>query len=145
MKPIVYMVCGVPGSGKSWVCEQLTDKFIYISHDLYLKDLVPEIVKQSIRSDIGNKPFLIDCPFGERKLRESLEELNFEVIPLFIIEDPETVKRRYEARENKPFSKSNYTRCTTIAERAIEWNAVSDTSEGILVYLRELNNGIQEI
>ncbi len=135
MKPIIYMVCGVPGSGKTWVCSQLLDKFEYISHDLYLKDLVSEIGSRSLRS---LKPILIDCPFGERKLKESLEEVQLEVIPLFIVENPETVKLRYETREGKPFSKSNYTRCSTISDRAKEWNAIQGTSEFILSYLNTL-------
>ena len=35
----VYLVVGVPASGKSWVCEQLKDKFEYVHHDgfIYLK------------------------------------------------------------------------------------------------------------
>ncbi len=31
----IYLVCGVPGSGKTWVCKQLTDKFQYVAHDDY--------------------------------------------------------------------------------------------------------------
>lgn len=135
MKPIIYMVCGVPGSGKTWVCSQLLDKFEYIQHDKYTKAL-PEVLKFTCKNSA--KPIITDCPFGERKLKESIELLGMEVIPVFIVEDPDLVKSRYETRDKKPFPKSGYTRRSTIVERAKEWNAVYGTSEFILEYLKTL-------
>jgi gluconate kinase len=136
----IYMVCGVPGSGKTWVCNQLIDKFKYLSHDLYKDKLVDECVKA--RLDMikhgTTKHILIDCPFGERKLRESLEKLNFKVKPVFIIEDANIVKQRYEKRENKPFPNAQYARCSTIINRAKEWNTPNGKSEFILKYLKNI-------
>lgn len=134
MKP-VYLICGVPGSGKTWVCEQLMDKFAYVPHDMFLKTHSGVVIYTASASP---KPVITECPFGERLLREELEAVGCHVIPYFIIEKPEVIKARYEKRENRPLPKASHTRAASIIDRALEWKAPWGTSEQILTKLKEL-------
>ncbi len=129
----VYLVCGVPGSGKTWVCKQLTDLFHYIPHDLYYSTHVKVLVK-AVRE--ASKPVLTEVPFGERLIREELEAKGVTVIPYFVIIKPETARKQYTARENKPYPKMFFSRASTIKNRAIEWNAPHGTSPEILALLK---------
>ncbi len=130
----VVIVCGVSGSGKSWVCKQLTDKFHYVPNDEHYNDHVPAIVRAA---QTATKPVITDCPFGERILKESLQKMGIQVVPYFVIEDPRLVARRYMDRERKPLPKAAHTRATTIKDRAIEWGAARGTSQEVLTMLRK--------
>lgn len=57
----VYLICGVPGSGKTWVCEHLKDKFNYIPHDEYLKDHARVICEAA---KVVKRSIITECPFG---------------------------------------------------------------------------------
>lgn len=134
MNRTLYLLCGVPGSGKTWVCRQLEDAFNWVPHDDHLDDLIPALVSALRQSD---KPLITECPFAERHLREKLEYHGFDVRPVFIVEDPETVRRRYFERERKPIGKASLTRAATILNRAKEWDAPYGTSAEVLKYLSE--------
>ena len=135
----VYLICGVPGAGKTWVCERLGDKFSYIPHDDYLESessFFTALAESSIASD---KPVITECPFKERMTKQILEEkYGLNVIPMFVVDDPETIARRYTSREGKPFSQANLTKATTILSRAIEWGAFQGTSEQVLNHLKSI-------
>ena len=140
MKPDIYLVVGVPGSGKSYVCEQLKHLFTYVHHDgyIYLKGpkgaylkAIREAAKDSIR------PLLIEAPFSVRETMEPLVEEGYNVIPLFIIEHPQTVADRYWKREKKTIPKGHLTRMETYRERALLWGAFSGTSDEVLAELRK--------
>lgn len=131
----VYLLAGVPGSGKSSVCEQLRDKFFYVSHDK-CGDFLSKVILDISKSQ--KKPILTDCPFAERKLKDELEAQGLDVIPVFIVEDPNVIARRYELREKKPASKATLTRASSILERAREWNAFHGTSDEVLNHLRSI-------
>jgi adenylate kinase family enzyme len=131
----IYLICGVPGSGKTWVCEQLKDKFNYIPHDLhYTKhaDVILEEAKHSL------KPIITEVPFGERLLKEDLEKRGANIKTVFILEHPQVVKQRYEAREKKRIPQSFLTRSSTIHKRAMEWSAPMGNSKEILDYLKNI-------
>lgn len=132
MQP-VYLICGVSGSGKSWVCRQLTDKFHYVPHDMFYNNIEATL---SSACKTATKPVITECPFGERVLREELERRGLKVIPYFVIEDPRTVAERYFKRERKQIPKAAYTRATTIRKRAEEWRAPTGTSHEILALLQ---------
>lgn len=130
----VVIVCGVPGSGKTWACLQLRDKFYYLPHDEYQKNLAEAVAKTAALCD---QPVITECPFGERILKEKLETMGHKVTPYFIVEHPSVVKVRYEKRENRPVSQATLTRATTIMNRAKEWNAFFGTSQEVLKRLRD--------
>lgn len=135
-KPIIYLVCGVPGSGKTWVCNQLQNDFIYVAHDDFIK--LDYVAALSNATDGAHKPLLAECPFGERELREKLQAVGFKVIPVFVVETPETVRVRYQARTGKPATQAMITRAISIGQRAREWGAYAGKSEQVLNHLRML-------
>lgn len=144
----VHMVCGVPGSGKSWVCEQLTEKFTYIKHDDYIKpihlkdDRLTPVEKDFIAAIFSaatkEKPVLIDCPFAERELRGKIELMGLKVSPWFIIEPTDVVKSRYLAREGRELSRASVTRSVTIMNRVKEWDAPHGPAANVLAALKRL-------
>lgn len=130
----VYLICGVPGSGKTWVSKQLAHKFEYIPHDMHYKDHAKVIAQ---KSESLERPIITECPFAERELRAVLTASGLEVKPYFVVEHPDVAKARYESRENKPFPKNNYTRASSISKRADEWQAPKGTSQEVLELLNK--------
>lgn len=135
MKPKVYLICGVSGSGKTWVCKQLTDKFTYVPHDEHYDNQASVVASKASLE----KAIITECPFAERALRsEMMYKYNLDVIPMFVITDPDIVASQYLKREGKPVAKNVYTRASTIINRALEWKAFYGSSEQVLNKLREL-------
>ncbi len=146
MNQSIYLICGVSGSGKSWICRQLRDKFTYVEHDKFYAPpskmhvtmcnrLYQTALKDAAK---GDKPVITECPFAERTLREDLEKAGFKVIPYFVIEPTSVVQHRYRTREGKEVSAAVITRSVTIRKRADEWDAPSGTSNEILAMLKRL-------
>ena len=135
MRQPIYLVVGTPGSGKSWVCNQLKEKFKYLPHDEYMNDDL--YVKAAARM-AGHylSPILIETPFSVSKIYEPLLKQGFTVIPVFIIETKQVTTERYEARENKPIPKGHLSRINTYVERAREMDAFQGTSEEVLEHLK---------
>lgn len=138
-KPKAYLVIGCPGSGKSWVCDQLKDKFNYIPHDDF-KDAddgayAGAIIKAAKEVD---QPLLIETPFSISQLKEPLEKAGVDVVPVFIQEYPITIETRYKAREGKHIPRGHITRQATYLKRAKEWSAFQGTSEQVLEHLRKV-------
>lgn len=135
MTTTVYLICGVPGSGKTWVCKQLIGKFAYLAHDDYLKDFVGAVTRLARVSEL---PIVTECPFGEREIKAKLEAAGLYVVPIFIVEEPTVIEARYIAREGKPFPRQHATRAISIKERAIEWGAFHGTSAEVLDMLNNV-------
>lgn len=131
----VYLVCGVSGSGKSWVCRQVAKKFNYVPHDENYHDISGALFKAA---ENDRRPLITESPFGERIVRERLEAEGMKVTPVFVVEDPDLVAKRYQEREGKPLPKSAFTRAGSIRKRAEEWGATFGTSAEILKHLSEL-------
>lgn len=138
----IYMVCGVPGSGKSWVCSKLTHKFRYIAHDDFIpygKDARKEYEKALLaEAKIPGKPVLGDAPFMVSIIINNLRAKGARVKPYFVIESAPITKMRYEEREGKPIPKQHLTRIATMKERAAQYMAPSGSSKEILEMLREV-------
>lgn len=127
MQP-VYLVCGVSGSGKTWVCEQLTELYNWVPQANHFNNHVKVLVNTARTSD---KPVLTECPFAESFVRDSLENAGVTVYPYFVIEETKVVQERYLAREGKPLPKNAETRNTSIKERARDWKAPYGPSSSI--------------
>lgn len=150
----VHMVCGVPGSGKTWVCEQLTEKFTYLKHDDYMNAAKLRLVEQSplgratvlekdfvaaiIQAATKDKPVLIDCPFAERELRKRIESIGLKVVPWFIVESTALVQERYKRRTGRDLPQNSVTRSATIVNRANEWKALHGKAEIVLKALQSV-------
>lgn len=129
----VYMVVGCPGSGKTWVCEQLRDRFTYVPHDDHIGgNYVREIKRQA---EHAIKPLLIETSFSMAIVEDPLKMAGFHVECVFIQEAPGVIEERYKAREGKPLPEAHLTRQRTYKARAIERNAFHGTSEAVLAYL----------
>src|SRR4030095_8380265 len=152
MKTII-LVCGIQGSGKSWLCRQLTNQYHYVPHDRCWKHPLAE-PEDKIDADWGppgsvsthfetlineamktNLPVLTEVPFGERALRDKLIAWNYNVVPVFVIEDPLVLMRRYSSRDWKPLPVGALTRAAGLPLRASEWNCFAGTSDEVLEHL----------
>lgn len=132
----VFLLVGVPSSGKSWIAKQLKDRFQYVSHDDHIdKDYYDAIVKHFKNSD--PKPILIETPFGMTELSESLKSKGIKVIPVFIREHPTILAQRYAERDGKSIPKGHLTRQVTYGERAKELGAFIGTSQEVLKHLKD--------
>ena len=127
---MIYLLVGAPGSGKTWVCEQLKDKFDYLPHDDFP---TPKAYIKAIQrlSGFATKPILIETPFSVSLYTDVLI-LN----PVFIIESEEITKKRYETRESKPIPQGHLSRINTYRQRALELSAFHGTSKEVLEYLK---------
>lgn len=130
----VYLVCGVSGSGKTWVCRKLQNKFTYVPHDEHYNYQV-KVVAEAAK---GDKAVITECPFAERVLKNDMEMAGLNVTPVFVVTPPDQVAAQYFAREGKQIPKGAYTRATTILNRAVEWGAFHGTSEEVLAHLLSL-------
>ncbi len=140
MKPQpIYLVVGVPGSGKSWVCEQLQKEFVYVHHDGFIGHInQPEVYVKAIldKAQDATKPLLTEAPFSIRSIKDPLVHAGYKVIPVFIIEKDEVVSARYLKREGKPIPKGHLTRVKTYEQRAKESGAFRGTSAEVLKHLK---------
>lgn len=131
---MIYLVVGVPCSGKSWVCEQLTDLYDYVRADDFRKsDYVHQIWE---RSKTATRPLLIETAFSMSNVVEPLSNLGLEVVPVFIGEPEAVLRERYLEREGKPIIDGHVTRQGTFLLRARDSGAFQGTSEEVLHFLR---------
>lgn len=134
MKP-VYLLIGVPASGKTWITDQLKN-FVVVKNDDYIgRDLVAAVVKAAQTSQ---RPVIVDCPFGESKMHADLEKAGATVKPYFIVENVGIVAKRYKARDGKRAPNSVIARAATMADKARSWSAPSGTSTEILKLLQKV-------
>lgn len=132
----VYLVIGCPGSGKTWVCEQLKHKYHYVSHDENIKhDYVKEVLAATYKSD---RPVLIETPFSISQIKDPLETKGIKVVPVFIQESTAVLSGRYRERESKPIPTGHLTRQQTYLSRAREWGSFTGTSTQVLEHLKGL-------
>jgi uridine kinase len=137
MRKPIYLVVGVPGSGKTWVCEQLKEKFDYLKHDDYISAGQKAYVHAAGRlADFSEKPVLIETPFSVSQIYEPLMRQGYRVIPVFIIETDEVVSKRYKDREGKDIIPGHLSRVRTYIDRAREMKCFSGTSSEVLSHLR---------
>ena len=128
-RPVVYLVSGVSGAGKSWVCEQLLDKFSYVSYDRNSKSKHLDLLKQQ-----SDKPKLYDPPIKISTFIRRHSDI-FDIHPIFIIEDEATIKARL-AQRGGVFTDSAIKRIAAIESRNKKYGVFSGTSSEVLVYLQ---------
>jgi gluconate kinase len=152
----IILVCGVQGSGKSWVCRQLGWKYRYIPHDrcwshpfaspregddvewgppgsksTHLETLIAAARKRG-------HTILTEAPFGERALRDELTKAGAVVRLVFITEDAATLEKRYRQREGKKLPPGVISRAAGLKERAVAWGCYHGTSNEVLAHLKGL-------
>lgn len=132
IKPIVYMVCGVSGAGKSWVCDQLTDKFYYVSYDNNRKNKHIDL----LLNNTTDKPALYD-PMIKISTFIKRNSFQFDIRPVFIIEKEEVVRERLEGRGGE-FTPYIITRMNAMNKRNAKYGIFSGTSQEVLDYLKNV-------
>lgn len=131
---IIYVLAGVSGSGKSWVCEQLRDQFHYIPMDKYKKN-----IGYMLNVTSNDKPILIDPTTNVSTYFKRLSD-KYDVALVVIIEDKDTIIKRLEARGGN-FTKSiarRISRMKALSSRSI----FSGTSHQVLDFLQNKKPGI---
>lgn len=138
MRPI-YLLCGVPGSGKTWVAKQVAKDFLYLPHDDHeISSYARALITASRKND---KPVLGEAPFRISVLIDELKRHGANVKTYFVIESADVVKSRYETREKKPIPKQHLTRIKTVKERARQYQGKVGTSEEVLRMIKaEMDN-----
>lgn len=129
----VILVIGVPGSGKTWVCQQLSDRFTYVPRDDDSDNHAERLIAAA-RKPGG--PVISEVPFGERELVAELERVGLEVTPIFLVEETEIIAERYEVRESKPLSTAHRARAANMKNKAQEWGAWSGTADEAVEHLQ---------
>lgn len=130
----IYLVIGCPGSGKSWVCEQLRDQYEYVPHDSYLNNALH--IEATVRAaKTATKPLLIETPFSVSQIKDPLEK-GFRVVPVFIQEHHEVIRKRYKERGSGDLPAGHLARQLTYRQRAQLWQSFQGTSQQVLEYLR---------
>jgi hypothetical protein len=134
----VYLVIGVPASGKSWACNQLKTKFEYVHHDgfIYLKNPAAYLTAVRTTAMGAQKPLLIEAPFS-MGIMWDLEILGYNVTPIFILEKEEILRARYKQRERVEESiiQGHLTRQETFRKRAIKAKAFMGDSTQVFNHL----------
>lgn len=141
MVKTVYLVCGVPASGKSWVCQQLTDKFEYVHHDGFVGHINhPEAYVKAVAQAAVSaaRPILAEAPFSISSIEQPLTRIGHQVIPFFIIEDEKILRDRYKGRgrHEEHIIQGHLSRQKTFLERALTRGAFYGNSTQVLSRLK---------
>jgi hypothetical protein len=142
MKQPIFLMIGVPGSGKSWVAERVGHKFDYVHHDGFRGHInQPEAYVETILSTWkdAKKPVLAEAPFSVSHIKDPLEKAGAHVKSVIIVEDKHVLSERYKndpKRDGKDIPKGHLTRMGTYLSRAREYNAFVGNSTEVLKYLK---------
>lgn len=139
MKQPIYMLVAVPGTGKTWVMDQVTEQFKQVRHDEYIglgTEAYVEAIQEAAQKAM--KPVLIEAPFSISEVKDPLTEAGFKVIPLVIAESPGTLAYRYETDPSRsgPIPKGHLTRMGTYLQRAKQFGWFVGTTEQVLDHLK---------
>jgi predicted kinase len=141
----VTIIVGTPGSGKTWVANQIRDTHTVVDHDsnngldaqAYAQAIAARVNARVLAARLPlDKPVVAEAPFSLSKLQEALSRQGIASEAVFITEQAQTVKQRYEAREGKPIPAGYEKRIETFKKRATEQGATTGTAKEVLDYLR---------
>lgn len=131
---MIFLVCGVPGSGKTWVLKHFTN---VIHYDAHFSTPRLEYAKRIVKQYKDTTSFVVaDCPLGISEIMNELLRSKVPVTLCAIIEAPEVVTLRYFQREGKSIPKQHLSRIKTIVDRCIQYKGVRGTSQQILEYIQ---------
>lgn len=131
-KPKLYMVAACSGSGKSWVCKQLTDKFDYVSYDdTRKKEHLDRLLSPSDKPKLYDPPIKISTFFKRHSDK-------FDIHAVFILEEDDVVKARVESRGGE-WTEHISKRNAAMRKRFDKYGDFAGTSQQVLDYLKGLN------
>jgi len=100
MKPKIYVLVGVPASGKSWVCSQLREQYHHLAHDEYARDAYVAALKSAAQ---GNRPILAEAPFNAADLVAKLRMSAIPTEQILVTAPLNTITARYYERNGKDY------------------------------------------
>lgn len=128
----IHLLCGVPGSGKTWIAKQL-NSFNYIPHDDFpVSDYHEYLLAAAKRM---SRPVLGEAPFRISILIDKIKAQNVPVKTYYISEPEHLIKQRYEKRDLKPWPKQHATNLQKYNQR--QWDTKGSAQE-ILNLLRKV-------
>lgn len=134
----IYLLAGCPGVGKSWLTRQLIGKYTPIEHDEY-RDHESRYVPALVRAaKLGDKPIIANTPFGVSEIMAEIDRAGCACVPIFVVDDPEVIAKRYFLRDGKSIPKGHLTRQQTYIKRAHNLGAFMGTGEQVLKHLLSL-------
>ncbi len=136
----VYLLVGVPGSGKTWVLDRLPpDKFTIIRNDDFI-DCMPEHTPAIVNaSRAGGRPVICDVPFSMSMVTVPLGDAGVPMKAVYLIEDVNHLLLRWHERKTKQSAQDGHlTRQQTYQLRAMTSDAPCGTSDEMLEYLSRI-------
>lgn len=132
-KPMLYLIAGVSGSGKSWVCNQLSKQFNYISYDAVPKK---QHLTLLLNPKNHNKPLLYDLSIKTSTFikRHSKE---FDIHFITIMGDFLQVKQQLKNRGGK-ITKGLYRRWIIMKNRTDQYAEFTGSASEVLSYLQSV-------
>lgn len=136
MAQTIHLLCGVPGSGKTWVGTQLS-KFNWVPHDDHdVSKYHTELIRAAKTS---TKPVLAEAPFRISTLIKQLEGAGLKVKTYYITAPEKVIRDRYQKRSKKPFPKQHSTNLRRYDSK--QWD-VRGTSGQIFDELKKVQDAV---
>lgn len=134
-QPTILVVSGIAGSGKSWVCKQLSEsnKFQYVSYDGNRNKTHLDLLRAIPTDKIG----LYDLNMKTSTfIRRHHHEFNIRFVT--VLGDFITVKTQLLGRGGK-ITKGTYKRWKVMKKRAAKYGEFQGSSSEVLEYLNSLS------
>jgi len=140
MAQTIYLLVGVPATGKTWIMDRLTDKYACLRNDDFISRMEHYAPAIADVARISDKPLLVEAPFSMNRVMDPLLEEGLLVKPVFIIEKESTLIKRYDerGRNEAHIIKGHLSRQQTFKARVGEYNAFSGDSSDVLMHLKQL-------
>ncbi len=135
----VYLIVGVPASGKSTILSQC-DSFERLEHDAFIGHPPGSYVKAIKRLvAYATKSVLVETPFSISQISEPLAKAGIIVKPLVIVESSETLHKRWDERSTAAKVRAGHlSRQCTFEERARSHAWPMGTASQMLAYLQSI-------
>ena len=131
----IYLLVGCPGSGKSWVANNLKAVMDHLPHDNYIGKNYVSHITNHLKNKTSKSPVLLETPFSISQIKEPLEQQGINVECVYIQEPSGVIEDRYRQRDGKDIPKGHLTRQETYKQRAESGGSFFGTSQQVLDYL----------
>lgn len=129
---MIYVLVGVPASGKSYVCEKLKDKFVVCEHDKVPSRQLYTAAVSALAH--GGKTVIAEAPFNAQELVSALIARRHTVHQVLVTASLPELEQRYLLRAGKsypPNFRTNHYRYLAAPHRFL----FSGTGDAVVAYL----------